>query len=481
VEATIGSAANTYEVLAKLATGGMAEIFLARSKGLAGVERYCVMKRILREHAGDIRFVQMFLDEARLVARLQHSNIAQVYDLGKLGDSFFFTMEYVHGETIRSVITRAKQLHRPIPLACVFTIAVGIAAALHHAHERLGPNDRPLGIVHRDISPSNVIVGFDGIVKVVDFGIAKVDNSSHETRAGMVKGKISYLSPEQARAQVVDRRTDLFALGIVMWELLTGQWLYDRGDDYDTMTAIITEPPPPPSSVRPELPAELDALVIKALSKAPASRFQTAEEMGEAIEAIGQRIGATPSTASLARYLRDIFGARKEAWRTIATPAIAGDKVTMTAEPVPERITASLRGPVDHRLEAVPALGPNTTAKTHVFKLWHRLRNPVAILVGLLFFAATVAVVIAAMPGAKRLRAKVVPAVTTGAPVTDAARPDAPGDAAEPAPAIAPPAIDAGVPRPMHEVTPRPKPRPTPKPKHAPPAIDCKKDPMACP
>ena len=481
MEATIGSAANTYEVLARLATGGMAEIFLARSKGLAGVERYCVMKRILREHATDVRFVQMFLDEARLVARLQHSNIAQVYDLGKLGDSYFFTMEYVHGETVRGLIARAKQLRRPIPLACVLTIAAGIAAGLHHAHERLGPNERPLGIVHRDISPSNVMVGFDGTVKVVDFGIAKVDDSTQETRAGMVKGKISYLSPEQARAQPVDRRTDLFALGIVMWEMLTAQRMYERGDDYETMTAIITEAPLPPSSVRPDVPPEVDALVLKALAKAPADRFQTAEEMGEAIELLGQRLGTAPSTAMLARYLRDMFGARKEAWRTLATPAIAGEKVTVTAEPVPEQITVSLRGPVDHRLEAVPAFEPNTTAATHVFKLWHRLRTPVAILIGLLFVSATIAVVIAASPTVAKVPAGAAE-VTSDARVIDATVVDAEvagDDAAGPTPAIVP--VDAGtatvIRPPPHKV---PKAAP-PKPKPVPPSIDCKKDPMACP
>jgi hypothetical protein len=219
--------------------------------------------------------------------------------------------------------------------------------------------------------------------------------------------------------------------------------------------------------------------VLKALAKAPADRFQTGDEMGEAIEMLGQRLRAAPSTAMLARYLRELFGPRREAWRTVALPAIAADKVTVTAEPVPERITVSLRGPVDHRLEAVPALGPNTTAETRVFKLWHRMRTPVAILIGLLFVSATIAVVIAASPTVAKVPAG-APAVPIDARVIDAPVIDAVViDAAGPAPAIVP--VDAGpatvIRPPPHKV---PKPAP-PKPKPAPPSIDCKKDPMACP
>ena len=251
VAAEVGSTANSYQILAKLAVGGMAEIFLARGASVAGVERYCVLKRILRERAGDAQFARMFLDEARLAAQLQHPNIASVYDIGMLGDSYFFTMEYVHGETIRSLVQRAHELRRPVPLACVLTIIAGAAAGLHHAHERKANDGRPLGIVHRDVSPSNLMVSYEGNVKVVDFGVAKAANRAVETNSGTVKGKISYLSPEQCRGTRVDRRGDLFSLGIVMWEMLTGTRLYRRTSDFENMTAIVHEPAPPPSSARP--------------------------------------------------------------------------------------------------------------------------------------------------------------------------------------------------------------------------------------
>ena len=209
VVAEVGSTANNYQILAKLATGGMAEIFLARGASTGGVERYVVLKRIIRDKANDTHFVQMFVEEARLAAQLQHANIAQVYDIGKLGDSFFFTMEYVHGETVRGLLQRARSLRREIPLGLILTVIAGTASGLHHAHQRIGIDGRPLGIVHRDVSPSNLMISYDGSVKVVDFGVAKAENRAQETRSGAVKGKISYLSPEQCRGAPVDRRSDL--------------------------------------------------------------------------------------------------------------------------------------------------------------------------------------------------------------------------------------------------------------------------------
>ena len=190
--------------------GGMAEIFLARGASSAGVERYVVLKRVLRHRASDPHFVQMFLDEARLAAQLQHPNIAQVYDIGKLGDSFFFTMEYVHGETVRTLLQRSHALRRTIPIGSVLSIIAGSAAGLHHAHERKSMDGRPLGIVHRDVSPSNLMVSYEGTVKVVDFGVAKAEHRSTETQSGTVKGKITYMSPEQCKGVELDRRSDLF-------------------------------------------------------------------------------------------------------------------------------------------------------------------------------------------------------------------------------------------------------------------------------
>src|ERR1044071_223477 len=333
--AEVGSTANSYQILAKLASGGMAEIFLARGEGVAGVERYCGLKRILRDRASDVQFVQMFLDEARLAAQLQHPNIAQVYDIGKLGDSYFFTMEYVHGETVRALMHRAQGLRRALPINCVLTIVAGAAAGLHHAHLRVGLDGRALGIVHRDVSPSNLMVSYEGGVKLVDFGVAKASDRAHETKSGTVKGKISYLSPEQCRGKRVDRRSDLFSLGICFWEMLTTDRLYRRDSAFEKMNAIVGEPPPPPSSRRPEVPPELDELVLKLLAKEPEERYQPAEEVMGAVEAAPARTSSVLSAGGLGRYVRELFGQRPEPWLELESHQELGEAVTGTSEPIP--------------------------------------------------------------------------------------------------------------------------------------------------
>jgi serine/threonine protein kinase len=304
--AEVGSTANTYEILCKLAEGGMAEIFLARAVGAEGMRRHVVLKRILRTKASDRSFVKMFLEEARVAAQLQHPNIAQVYDVGRLGASYFFTMEYVHGETARGILHRAHELERVLPINAVLAIIAHAAAGLGHAHKR--------GIVHRDVSPANLMVSFEGDVKVVDFGVAKAADNFEETVTGTVKGKIGYLSPEQCRGMKLDTRSDLFSLGIVMWELLTTRRLFRRESDFETMAAIATEPPLPPSRVRRDIPPELDVLVEKLLAKTTADRYPSSEQLIEDIESLASRTGAALSRSQLARLMRELFGTRQEPW-----------------------------------------------------------------------------------------------------------------------------------------------------------------------
>jgi len=351
--AEVGSTANSYQILAKLATGGMAEIFLARGEGVAGVERYCVLKRILRDRASDVHFVRMFLDEARLAAQLQHPNIAQVYDIGKLGDSYFFTMEYVHGETVRALLHRAQGLRRKLPINCVLTIAAGTAAGLHHAHARLGFDGRALGIVHRDVSPSNLMVSYEGGVKVVDFGVAKAADRAQETKSGTVKGKISYLSPEQCKGKRVDRRSDLFSLGICFWEMLTTERLFKRASDFENMSAIVNEDTPPPSSRRPDVPPEIDELVLRLLAKTPEERFQTADEVVDAIEGVAARTSSVLSASALGRFVRELFGQRPEPWLELEAHQEHGEAVTVTSEPIPRELAIPAADEVNHQLASV--------------------------------------------------------------------------------------------------------------------------------
>jgi serine/threonine protein kinase len=350
VAAEVGSTANKYEILAKLATGGMADIFLARGESVAEVERYCVLKRILRERAGDAQLVQMFLEEARLAAQLQHPNIASVYDVGKLGDSYFFTMEYVHGETVRSLLQRASGLRRPVPLACALTIVAGTAAGLHHAHERNGNDGRPLGIVHRDVSPSNVMISYEGHVKVVDFGVAKASHRAVETKSGTVKGKINYLSPEQCRGERVDRRSDLFSLGIVMWETLTGRRLYRHDSDFGNMSAIVYDAAVPPSRVRPDVPREVDDLVLRLLAKPVADRFQAADEVVDEIESVAVRAGIMISAAAVGRFVRDLCGRRPEPWLELAPKPASDQPITVTNASIPSGVELEAANQIEAQL-----------------------------------------------------------------------------------------------------------------------------------
>jgi serine/threonine protein kinase len=349
-----GTTSNRYAILGRIATGGMAEIFLARATSLAGVERYVVLKRILPERTRDPTFVKMFLDEARLAAQLQHPNIAQVHDIGRLGDSYFFTMEYVHGEDLRAILQRLAALRRLPPLNHALLVAAGAAAALHHAHERTGPDRKPLGIVHRDVSPSNVMVGFEGAVKLVDFGVAKASQRSTETRTGTVKGKIAYLSPEQCQGGGVDRRSDIFSLGIVLYELLTCTRLFKRETDFQTMTAIVNEPVQPPSRIRSDIAPEIDAVVLAALERDPARRFQTAGEMLEAIEAAAETAGKTMSAHALGRFLRELFGERPEPWVELDVRDDAPDIFTVTSQSVLQPDVLAGAPVLDRRATAPP-------------------------------------------------------------------------------------------------------------------------------
>lgn len=311
----------------------MAELFIARNVTGAGVERLVVLKRILPYHATNAQLVELFVHEARLAAQLQHPNVAQVYDVGRLGSSYFFAMEYVHGETVRDLMLLARSMRQPLSFATILTIIAGAAAGLHHAHERRGIDGTPLGIVHSDVSPSNLLISREGVIKLVDFGIARAAGSPANT-GPVVRGNISYMSPEQCgTGQRIDRRSDLFSLGIVLWELLTLQGLYRRGTVFDTMRAIGTEAPLPPSSFRKDTPQELDDLAMTLLAKRPDERFQTAGALLGAIESTALKLRCSLSAASLSREVRQWFGERVEPW-VENTRSGSGKKLVVATTPV---------------------------------------------------------------------------------------------------------------------------------------------------
>lgn len=303
-----------YEVLNHLATGGMAQIYLARQTGLGEFERYVVLKTILRERARDQRFITMFLDEAKLAATLNHQNIAQVYEVDQADGAYFMAMEYVHGENARAILETTLKRGWTIPLELALMMMTGAAAGLHHAHERKGKQGQPLNIVHRDVSPANIMVGYDGSVKVLDFGIAKAEERATKTVGGMIKGKYGYMSPEQCKGKAIDRRSDIFALGICLYELTTLRRAFKGADDFETMKRIVAGDVVLPSMAVPNYPRELEAIILTAMASDPKARFQTAQEMIEALDSFAVRAQLTASNTALGRFMTQLFGPKREPW-----------------------------------------------------------------------------------------------------------------------------------------------------------------------
>ncbi len=303
-----------YEVLTHLATGGMAQIYLARQSGLGAFERHVVLKTILRERAQDQRFVTMFLDEAKLAATLNHQNIAQVYEVDQADGAYFMAMEYVHGENARAILETTLRRGWTIPLELAVMIVSGAAAGLHHAHERRGKNGAPLNIVHRDVSPANVMVGYDGSVKVLDFGIAKAEERATKTVGGTIKGKYGYMSPEQCKGKPIDRRSDIFALGICLYELTTLRRAFKGNDDFETMKRIVAGDVILPSVAVPGYPRELEAIVLTAMANDVNARFQNGQEMIEALDAFAVRAKLTGSNTAMGRFMIQLFGNKREPW-----------------------------------------------------------------------------------------------------------------------------------------------------------------------
>lgn len=303
-----------YEVITRLAIGGMAELFLAREQGLAGLERIVVLKRILPHLADEPRFVDMFLREARLVARLAHPNIVQIYDLGEDRGSYFIAMEYIHGTTVRELQILSDSLRESktvsgFPVEVVIGIVVQMLRGLQAAHDVRDLDGKRLELVHRDISPHNVMCTTEGAVKLLDFGVAKATEDGLEaTNSGNLKGKFAYMSPEQARRQPLDRRSDLFSAGIVAWEMLTGERLFKRDDEVEIMKAVLTDDVPPPSALNPHVPPAIDRVVLRALEREPDHRWSSADTMRRALTdaAVQAQLDIGPDV--VARWVSQVAG-----------------------------------------------------------------------------------------------------------------------------------------------------------------------------
>jgi serine/threonine-protein kinase len=307
-----------YLLVGEVALGGMAEVFLAVQQGIQGFMKVVTLKRVLPHLNESADFVKMFIDEARLSARFDHPNIVRTFEFGEHDGRYFTVMEYLAGEDLSKLLMRSYNTKRPLPLHLISGIAAQICNGLHCAHEFTDTSGRPMGLVHRDVNPANVIVTYNGEVKLIDFGVAKANASASQTLAGTIKGKLAYMSPEQILARGVDRRSDVFSTGVVLWELLTVKPLFARESEAATLYAVMNDPIPPPSKIRKDVPPELDAIVLRALMRTPADRYETSEQMREALEAF---LASQPKYGprELAACLDELFGtARAEAKRAIA-------------------------------------------------------------------------------------------------------------------------------------------------------------------
>lgn len=296
-----------YYLLHQVNTGGMAQVFMAKAFGVEGFERLVAVKRILPQIAADQQFIRMFVDEAKLAGQLHHANIAQIFDLGRVGDDYYIALEYVSGRDLKQIWERVGALdaHIPIELACF--IASQVCAGLDYAHNKRDPMGTPLEIVHRDVSPQNVLVSYEGEVKLIDFGVAKAANSTSDTRVGLLKGKLSYMSPEQVRGMALDRRSDTFAAGIVLYELLTGERLFMGESDFDTLEKVRKVEVAPPSLFNPGIPPALEEIVLKALHKHPNHRYQSGHEMLLDLQRFMFSQGNPCTARDLAAFMENIF------------------------------------------------------------------------------------------------------------------------------------------------------------------------------
>ncbi|GMV12790.1 MAG: serine/threonine protein kinase [Polyangiaceae bacterium] len=276
-----------YALYGEIAAGGMATVHFGRLVGAVGFSRTVAIKRLHAQFAKDPDFVTMFLDEARLAARIQHPNVVSTLDVVPLEDEVFLVMDYVHGEALSKLIRSARRQGEQVPPRIAVAILAGALHGLHAAHEAKSEQGEPLNIVHRDVSPQNVLVGTDGTARVLDFGVAKAAARVTSTRDGQMKGKVSYMAPEQLRGKGVDRRTDVFAAGIVLWETLTGRRLFDGDDPGEILTKLLEAVIPPPSSLEPSVPPQLDAIVLRALDRNIERRWPTAREFAIALEHAG--------------------------------------------------------------------------------------------------------------------------------------------------------------------------------------------------
>jgi serine/threonine-protein kinase len=338
-----GATIGRYLLLSPIAEGGMAQLWLARQTGVKGFEKLVVVKRMVGTLEADPEHVEMFLSEARLAAQLDHPHVIQIFELGEHHGTYYIAMEYLDGENLSQIRRAAVQQQQHMSDALIAQVIAWAAEGLHHAHTKVGADGKPLGVVHRDVSPQNLIVTYQGGLKVVDFGIAKM--SGHTTNSGKLKGKIAYMSPEQARTEPVDARSDVFALGVVLFEQLSRTRLIGRSSELEALRMMSGgEPFPLVSTRRPDIPEPLVAIVEKALERKAADRFQSARELQVALEDWVRTTGEATNSTAVAGYMQQMFAPRIAERRKMIEAAMRADFSPQAASQLKDMVTGIMPG-----------------------------------------------------------------------------------------------------------------------------------------
>src|SRR5688572_22996457 len=285
----------------------MAEVFQAKSFGVEGFEKIIAIKRILPSMAEDAEFIQMFIDEAKIAGQLSHANICQIFELGKIQDSHFIAMEFVWGKDLLQIQNRFRKLRGQMPMAMAAFVAAKVCEGLDYAHRRKDTRGRPLNSIHRDVSPQNILVSYEGEIKVIDFGIAKAASRSSKTQAGVLKGKFGYMSPEQVRGLPLDRPSDLFAIGTILYETMTGERLFLGESDFSTLEKVRNVDVQPPSALNKSVPPQLEKIVMKALARNVEDRYQWAKEMEDDLQAFLMSQEPVYTAKNLSQWMKEAF------------------------------------------------------------------------------------------------------------------------------------------------------------------------------
>lgn len=309
-----------YQLLSRLAVGGMAEVYLARQGEISGFKTLLVVKKVLPHLAVKPDFINMFLDEARIASMLDHPNVVHISEVGRAGDEYFLAMELVQGKPLAALLQQGEKTRTPLPHSLAALVVAYAAGGLHYAHQLTDASGNLLGLVHRDVSPQNIMISFEGSVKVIDFGIARALGRLGDTNSGSLKGKLGYMGPEQARGEAVDRRADIFSLGVVLWECVAARRLFLRENELATLRAVVYEPIPSPSKYA-KVDATLEAIIMCALDRNPDERFQTAEEMRVALDKWNFAAGGT-STHDISQLMKSWFPSDHQQWQRAARLAL---------------------------------------------------------------------------------------------------------------------------------------------------------------